>query len=95
MESLDDVSAELRRRAAQIEAAGEQLAAAAALAIWTSIGADAFRAQVADRRHNCVDLGASLRAAASVVGSYSDAVTEERRRLARLANIAGEVILPW
>jgi hypothetical protein len=91
MESLDDVAAELGCRAAQVEAAGDQLVRAASLAIWTSLGADAFRAQVDHRRRRCTDVGHALRSAASAVRACADEVAAERARLAQLARLVTDV----
>ncbi len=88
MDDLDDVAAELGQRAAQVEAAGDQLVRAASVAIWTSTAADAFRAQVARRNLRCIDLAAELRSAASVVVAYADAVAAEKALLARMAEAA-------
>jgi uncharacterized protein YukE len=87
MESLDDVAAELGVRAAQVEAAGDQLVRAAASAIWTSVGADAFRAQVIRRRDRCEEIARALRSAASSVRAHADDVAAERARLARVARL--------
>jgi uncharacterized protein YukE len=88
MGDLDGLAAELGQRAAQVEAAGDQLTRAAAVAIWTSVAADAFHAQVGRRSEQCADIAASLRSAAAAVRAYADAVDVELARLARLARLA-------
>ena len=87
-DGLDDVAGELAARATQVEAAGDQLIRAAAAAIWTSEAADAFRAEVAHRNGRCADVAAALRAAASGVRAYADAVAAEKALLAHLAQLA-------
>jgi uncharacterized protein YukE len=88
MGDLDELAVELTERAAQVEAAGEQLVRAAAAAIWTSVAADAFRAQVDRRNERCVDIAAALRSAAAAVRAHADAVAAEKAVLAHLAAVA-------
>jgi hypothetical protein len=88
MGDLDGLAAELGLRAAQVEAAADQLTRAAAAAIWTSVAADAFHAQVGRRTEQCGDVAASLRAAAAAVRAYAGEVDAELARLARVAHAA-------
>jgi hypothetical protein len=81
---LEVIARELDQRATQVESAGAQLVRAAAEAIWTSIAADAFRAQVDGRHRECAHVAGCLRAAAHDVRRFSDDVTAERARLRRL-----------
>jgi len=81
---LDDIARELDRRALQVEAAGAQLVTAAANALWTSIAADAFRARVDHRNHECARLADVLRTGGQTVRSFADAVAAEKARLRRL-----------
>jgi hypothetical protein len=81
---LDVIARELDQRATQVESAGAQLVRAAAEAIWTSIAADAFRAQVDCRHRECAHVAESLRAAAHDVRRFAADVAAERARLRRL-----------
>jgi hypothetical protein len=81
---LDVIARELDQRATQVESAGAQLVRAAAEAIWTSIAADAFRAQVDRRDRECAQVAYSLRAAAHDVRRFAGDVAAERARLRRL-----------
>jgi hypothetical protein len=85
MNTLDDIAAELAQRARQVEVAGDQLVRAAACALWTSAGADAFRAQVGRRREQCSEVAESLRSAAGSVRIYADTVAAEHALLAHVA----------
>jgi hypothetical protein len=84
-DGLDSIAAELDQRALRIEATGARLVHEAATAIWTSIAADAFRAQVGRRRDECGSAARSLRVAAADVRSFAAQVEEEKARLRRLA----------
>jgi uncharacterized protein YukE len=81
---LEVIARELDQRATQVESAGAQLARGAAEAIWTSIAADAFRAQVDRRDRECAQVADSLRVAAHDVRRFADDVAAERARLRRL-----------
>ncbi|HEY0868832.1 MAG TPA: hypothetical protein VGD55_00395 [Acidothermaceae bacterium] len=84
MADIDGIAQELGQRAVQVEMAGAQLVQAAAAAVWTSIAADAFRAQVDHRRRECERVAAVLRGAAHDVLHFSSDVTAEKARLRRL-----------
>ena len=84
MSDIEAIAHELAQRATQVEIAGDQLVQAAAEAIWTSIAADAFRAQVAGRRRECDHVADVLRAAARDVLRFADGVGAEKARLRRL-----------
>jgi uncharacterized protein YukE len=81
---IEAIAHELGQRATQVEMAGGQLVQAAAEAVWTSIAADAFRAQVAGRRRECEHVADVLRAAARDVLRFADDVGAEKARLRRL-----------
>ena len=81
---IEAIAHELSQRATQVEMAGGQLVQAAAEAIWTSIAADAFRAQVDRRRRECEHVADVLRAAARDVFRFADDVATEKARLRRL-----------
>jgi hypothetical protein len=88
---LDAIASELDARAAQVESAGAQLVRAAEDAIWTSIAADAFRAQVGRRQGQCGHIAELLHAAASDVRRFADGVDAEKARLRRVAFAAETV----
>lgn len=90
---LDELAAELGQRAIQVAAAGDQLTRAAADAIWTSVAADAFRAQVGRRSAAFADVADSLRSASAAVRSYADTVHAEEARLARVAATADRAVI--
>jgi hypothetical protein len=81
---IEAIAHELSQRATQVEIAGGQLVQAAAEAIWTSMAADAFRAQVNGRQRECEHLAEMLRAAARDVLRFSDDVGAEKAKLRRL-----------
>jgi uncharacterized protein YukE len=84
LSDLDGVAAELDQRASHVALIGDQLLQAAAMALWSSVAADAFRASV-DRRHReCADVASLLRAAASTVRHYAADAEAEKQRLRRL-----------
>jgi hypothetical protein len=85
---IDAIAQELGQRAVQVEMAGAQLVQAAAQAVWTSIAADAFRAQVGHRRRECEHVADVLRGAAHDVLRFSSDVTAEKARLRRLEQVA-------
>lgn len=91
-DELDAIASELDQRAVRIEVTGARLVHEAAIAIWTSIAADAFRAQVDRRRGDCGAAAHSLRVAAANVRSFAAAVEEENARLRRLALAAEHVV---
>jgi uncharacterized protein YukE len=82
--SLDGLAGELEQRARRVEAIGDELVHAAAIAIWTSVAADAFRSQVARRRRDCSEVSRMLRSASSAVRRFSRDVELEKARLRRL-----------
>ena len=84
MADIDAIAHELGQRAVQVELAGAQLVQAAAVAVWTSIAADAFRAQVDHRRRECEHAADVLRGAARDVLRFSGDVAAEKARLRRL-----------
>lgn len=88
MSDLDGLARELELRAGRVEAIGDRLVHAAAIAIWTSIAADAFRAQVSRRRRDCADVAESLRCAAATVRHFARDVDAEKARLRRLEEAA-------
>jgi len=81
---IEAIAFELQQRAVQVERAGAQLVQAAAEAVWTSIAADAFRAQVDHRRRECEHAADVLRGAARDVVRFSSDVTAEKARLRRI-----------
>jgi hypothetical protein len=81
---IEAIAYELGQRATQVEMAGGQLVQTAAEAIWTSIAADAFRAQVDGRRRECEHVADVLRAAARDVLRFAADVGAEKARLRRL-----------
>ena len=81
MTSLDALAGDLEQHARRVEAIGDQLTHAAAIAIWTSVAADAFRAQVARRRRDCSAVAETLRSAASTVRHFAHDVEAEKARL--------------
>jgi len=85
---IDAIALELGKRAVQVEIASAQLVQAAAEAVWTSIAADAFRAQVDHRRRECEHVADVLRGAAHDVLRFSSDVTAEKVRLRRLEQAA-------
>jgi hypothetical protein len=85
---IDAIAQELGQRAVQVEMASAQLVQAAAEAVWTSIAADAFRAQVDHRRRECEHVADVLRGAAHDVLRFSSDVTAEKARLRRLEQAA-------
>jgi uncharacterized protein YukE len=89
---LDAIGRELEQRADQVDLAGAHLVQAATAAIWTSIAADAFRAQVARRRRDCADVGEELRAAGRAVRHFAVDVESEQARLRRVAVAAEHTI---
>ena len=84
MSSLDALAAELEQRARRVEAIGDELVHAAAVAVWTSVAAEAFRAHVARRRRDCSSVAGMLRSASSAVRRFSDDAEMEKARLRRL-----------
>ena len=84
MSGLQGLAGELEQRARRLEAIGDELVHAAAIAIWTSVAADAFRAQVARRRRDCSDVAGMLRSASSAVRHFARDVEAEKARLRRL-----------
>jgi anti-sigma-K factor RskA len=82
--SLDALADELRRRARQVEAIGDELVHAAAVAIWTSVAADAFRAHLSRRRRDCSHVAGLLRSASSAVNHFSHDAELEKARLRHL-----------
>jgi hypothetical protein len=85
---LDGLVRELENRADRVESIGDQLVRAAANAIWTSVAADAFRAQVSRRRRDCFEIAVMLRAAASSARHFAADVEAEKSRLRRLEHEA-------
>ena len=96
MSSLDALAGDLEQHARRVEATGEQLMHAAAIAIWTSVAADAFRAQVARRRRDCSAAAEMLRSAASAVRHFAHDVEAEKARLRHIEQVvahgAGDVM---
>ncbi len=88
MSGLEELAVELDRRARRVDAVGEQLVREAADALWTSVAADAFRAQVQGRRAQCHHAAVALQAAATGMRGYASAAEAERARLARAAETA-------
>ncbi len=84
MSSLDALADELRQHARRAEAIGDELVHAAAVATWTSVAADAFRAHVARRRRDCSQVAGMLRSASSAVSHFAHDVEMEKARLRRL-----------
>lgn len=84
MSGLDALAGELEQRARHVEAIGDELVHAAAVAIWTSVAADAFRAHIARRRRDCADVAGMLRSASSAVRHFAHDVEAEKARLHRL-----------
>lgn len=85
---MDALADELRHRARQVEDVGDELVHAAAVAIWSSVAADAFRAHVARRRRDCSDVAGMLRSASSAVSHFSQDVELEKARLRQLEQAA-------
>jgi len=81
---LEGLVSELEQRARRVEAIGDELVHAAAIAIWTSVAADAFRAQVARRRRDCGDVAGMLRSASAAVRHFAHDAEAEKARLRRL-----------
>ena len=88
MADLDAIACELERRAAAVQLIGDRLVHEAAIAVWTSVAADAFRASVASRHRDCSDVAELLRAAAVRVRRFGLDAQAERARLARLERAA-------
>lgn len=109
MSDIEALAGELDARARRIELIGDQLVHAAAVALWTSAAADAFRAQVARRRHDIADVAARLRSAAATARCFARDVEAEKARLRKLEEAAlhgiahgaaaavhgGERVLSW
>ena len=93
MSDIDAVADELDRRAQQVESVGTQLVRAAAEAIWTSIAADAFRARVDKRHHECLTAADLLRIAAQRARTFSADVAAEKARLRRIAMAAEHAVV--
>lgn len=95
MPDLDGLARELEQRAARVERIGDELVHAAAVALWSSVAADAFRAQVARRRRDCGQVADTLRSAASAVRHFSQDAEAEKARLFRIEQhaISGAVEL--
>jgi uncharacterized protein YukE len=81
---IEAIAGELNQRATHVEMAGSALVQAAAEAVWTSLAADAFRAQVDHRRRECEHAADVLRHAARDVLRFSGDVAAEKARLRRL-----------
>jgi len=81
---LDALADELRQHARRMESIGDELVHAAAVAIWTSVAADAFRSHVARRRRDCSEVAGMLRSASSAVRHFSHDVELEKTRLRHL-----------
>jgi hypothetical protein len=88
LSDLDGLARELEQRARNVELIGDQLVHAAAIALWTSVAADAFRAQVERRRGDCGDVATLLRSAAAAVRQFGSDAAAERARLGRLERAA-------
>jgi hypothetical protein len=88
MADLDALARELEQRANAVRLIGDRLAHEAAVALWTSVAADAFRASVARRRTDCGDVAEMLHAAAGSVRRFGLDAQAERARLARLERAA-------
>ncbi|MGH7108056.1 MAG: hypothetical protein ACREFT_16290 [Acetobacteraceae bacterium] len=88
MFDLEGLARELDQIADRVESIGDHLVHAAAVAVWTSIAADAFRAQVARRRRDCGEVAGMLRHAAGAVRRFAGDVAAEKARLLRLAEEA-------
>ena len=88
MSDLGGLAAELEQRATSVELIGDQLVHVAAIAIWSSVAADAFRAQVDRRRSECGDVASMLRSAASAVRHFAAEVEAEKERLRRIEEAA-------
>jgi hypothetical protein len=93
MADLDRLARELQQRADAVQLIGDRLVHEAAVALWTSVAADAFRASVARRHHDCDEAAGLLRAAAGSVRRFRADAQVERARLARLerATVGGVV----
>jgi len=81
---LSSLAAEFDARAARVEAIGAQLVHAAAVALWSSVAADAFRAQVARRQRQCITVADELRGIGSAVRRFAANAEAEKRRIERL-----------
>ena len=92
MPVLEELAVELDRRARQVDATGDRLVREAATALWSSVAADAFRAQVARRRAECADAARALQLAASGMRAFAAGAEAERRRLEHLAELATDAI---
>jgi len=88
LSDLEALARELDQRAARVESIADQLTHAAAVAIWTSVAADAFRAHVSRRRRDCADVAGMLRSAAASVRRFAGEVEAEKARLWRLEQAA-------
>lgn len=88
MADLDTLARELHQRADAVQLIGDRLVHEAAVALWTSIAADAFRASVARRHRDCGEVADLLRAAAGSVLRFGRDAQAERARLARLEQAA-------
>jgi hypothetical protein len=84
LSDLDGLAVELDQRARSIELIGDQLVHAAAIALWSSVAADAFRASVVARHRACTDVEGLLRSAARVVRDFAADAEAEKQRLRRL-----------
>jgi len=84
LSDLDGIATELDQRASNVELIGDQLVHAAAVAIWSSVAAEAFRAQVGRRRRDCGDVASMLRSAAAAVRHFTAGAEAEKARLRRL-----------
>lgn len=88
MSDLEGLARELELRARQTQLIGDQLVRAAAIAIWTSVAADAFRAQVSRRRRDIAEVAGMLRSAASSTRQFARDAEAEKARLRRLEETA-------
>lgn len=89
---LEAIGRELDQRADQVDLAGAHLVQASTAAIWTSIAADAFRAQVVRRRRDCANVADELRSAARAVRHFATDVESEKARLRRVALAAEHAV---
>jgi hypothetical protein len=83
MADLDALARELEQRAHAVQLIGDRLLHEAAVALWTSVAADAFRASVARRRADCGEVADLLQAAAGNVRRFGLDAQAERARLAQ------------
>lgn len=88
MSDIEALAGELDARARRIELIGDQLVHAAAVALWTSVAADAFRAQVARRHRDIAGVAARLRSAAATARYFARDVEAEKARLRKLEEAA-------